>query len=65
MALEKPGYREQLEDITTFFGAKRVLTRNDVVRYTGLNPRTVIKRYFDGDTYRGITTVQLARKLVT
>lgn len=64
MPREREGYREQLEDITTFFGDKRVLNVNDVVRYTGLDYRTVRRRY-NIDASQGITTVQLARRLVS
>jgi hypothetical protein len=62
MPRELEGYREQLEDIMSVFAPKRVLSVSDVVRYTGLNYRTVVKRYSIDEN--GITTVQLARLLV-
>ena len=64
MPREKEGFREQLEDIAAFFGNKHVLSQADVVRYTGLYKRTVAKRY-GIDPEKGITTVQLARKMVS
>lgn len=63
MPREKEGFREQLEDVAAFFKDKRVLSVNDVVRYTGLDYRTVRKRYVLHANL-GVTTVQLARLLV-
>lgn len=61
MPREKECYRDTLEDILTFFGGKRLLTKKDVSLYTGLNYRTVVKRFkFDQNT---ISATVLARKL--
>ncbi|GKH50212.1 hypothetical protein CE91St46_13230 [Eubacteriales bacterium] len=61
MPREKESYRDTLEDILTFFSGKRLLTKKDVALYTGLNYRTVIKRFkFNQNT---IAATVLAREL--
>lgn len=45
MPREKEDYRTILEDILTATGGKRMLTIEDVIRYTGLGRKTVKKRY--------------------
>jgi hypothetical protein len=61
MPKEPEGYREQLEDIHRVFGGKGALTVTEVIRYTGLNKKTVAKRY--GVDRRGITNTQLALRM--
>jgi hypothetical protein len=61
---EKEGYRDQLEDIAKYFGEKRLLTVKDVGQYLGVDPR-VARRRFGIDAKKGITTVELARRLVS
>lgn len=46
MSRELPAYRDNLEDILEFTGGRRLLTLEDVKRYTGLGDnRTVRKRF--------------------
>lgn len=61
MPMEKEAYRDVLEELTTYFHEKRLVTVSDVVRYSGLNRRTVMKRFPFKDGY--ISIVVLARKL--
>lgn len=61
MAREKEAYRDTLEDILTFFDGKRVLRPFEVAKYTGLDPRTVRKRYPFKDGFIGAAV--LAREL--
>lgn len=62
MPREKPAFRDNLEDILTFFGGRRMLTITDVREYTGLMDVRTIKRHFP---FRGnmISAVTLARCL--
>jgi hypothetical protein len=60
---EPEGYREQLEDLNTYFDGKRLLTVSDVEKYTGRERRYVIKRFGIKNPKDGITTVQLALRL--
>lgn len=46
MPRERPAYRDNLEDILSFTGGKRMLTTADVRRYTGLVDIRTIKRHF-------------------
>lgn len=46
MPRERPAYRDNLEDILSFTGGKRILTINDVRQYTGLVNSRTIKRHF-------------------
>lgn len=41
MARELPTYRDELEEILRFFDNKRVLTKEDVKRYTGRGDKWV------------------------
>ena len=61
MAREMEGYRDQLEDILTFFDGRRLLTVTDVAKYLGRERRCVQARFGIGPD--GITAVGLARKL--
>lgn len=58
MSRENEFYRDTLADIVEVCG-KHVLTTSDVVRYTGLCRKTVIKRYGKGE----IPATVLARLL--
>lgn len=62
MAREHPSYRDQLEDILTFFQGKRVLTMKDVLLYTSRS-REWCKAYLD-ISKGGVSACVLARKLV-
>ena len=53
------GYREALEDILRFTDGKRLLTKTDVGRYLGIDPRTAEKRFGIGKG--GIFATDLAR----
>ena len=58
---EKADYRDNLEELTRYFGNKRLLTIKDVSEYCGRTWSYVKKTYeIDKD---GITTVSLARKM--
>ena len=60
MSRERPGYRDNLQDILEFFDGRRLLTVADVKTYTGLTDyRTIKSRFpFNG---RYISAVTLAR----
>lgn len=58
---EKEDYRDNLEEITRFFGPKRLLTIQDVADYTGRS-REFVSKNFDIPKL-GITTASLARRL--
>jgi hypothetical protein len=60
---EPEGYREQLEDVMSFFGQKRLLTVSDICRYLDRDRSYVIKRFDIKNPKDGITTVQLALRL--
>lgn len=62
MSRESETYRDNLEQLTEFFGGKRVLSLSDVVRYTGRDRRTV-KRLYQVVPSSGITTATLARRM--
>ena len=62
MSREKEAYRDNLELIMDMFPGKRVLTINDVVRYTGKNYRTV-KKLFPFIDGLGISVATFARIL--
>ena len=53
------GYREALEDILRFTDGKRLLTKKDVGKYLGIDPRTAEKRFSIGKD--GIFATDLAR----
>ena len=61
MPREKEAFRDNLEDILTYFNGKRMLRQIEVVRYTGLDPKTVRKRFSFKDGF--ISAVVLAREL--
>ncbi|WP_143162355.1 hypothetical protein [Sporobacter termitidis] len=63
MPREKEGYRDQLADISAFFGERRLLMISDVIRYLGRDRDYVIKRLGISHPKDGITTVELARRL--
>ena len=58
---EKPDYRDNLEDILSFFDGARMLTGLQVAKYTGLCFNTVKKRYPFKDGF--ISAPTLARCL--
>jgi hypothetical protein len=64
MPREKEGYRDQLEQITAYFGERRLLSIADLEKYLGRERRYVIKRLGIANPKDGITTVELARRLV-
>ena len=66
MAREKEGYRDTLAELNRIFPEKNLLSLPDVVRYTGLDRRTVMARYgkkFTGEKYKSkfINKTDLAR----
>lgn len=61
MPRENDAYRDHLEEIKKHFVAKRVLSISDVARYTGLDRKTVVRRY--GITKNGVSVEKLARLL--
>ena len=61
MGRELDGYRDQLEDILTFFDGRRLLTVTDVAIYLGRQRNCVRERFGIGK--EGITAPMLARKL--
>ena len=54
-------YRDNLEELTKFFGKKRLLTAQDVADYTGRTRRFVTEIYQIPKS--GITTATLARRM--
>jgi len=65
MSREKESYRDNLEQLTSYFGKRRLLTLAlltlaDVAEYTNRDPRTVRKK-FNIDPKKGITTAAFAR----
>ena len=67
MPREKEGYRDQLESILQAFPNGEVLSVLDVCKYTGLDHRTVAKRYpfsIGLDGKKTITRTMLARSMV-
>lgn len=61
MARETDSYRDILADLYEFFGDKRLLTKHEVSRYLGKDPRTVEKVFGIGPV--GIMAPKLARML--
>lgn len=61
MARETDSYRDILADLYEFFGDKRLLTKHEVSRYLGKDPRTVEKVFGIGQA--GIMAPKLARML--
>lgn len=62
MSRELPGYRENLEDILSFTGGKRLLSVGDLCRYTGITDHRTAKRHFPVENGY-ISAVVLARCL--
>lgn len=62
MSRELPGYRENLEDILSFTGGKRLLTVGDLCRYTGMADQRTAKRHFPVE-HGYISAATLARCL--
>lgn len=46
MSREKAAYRQNLEDILTFTGGRRMLSIQDVRQYTGFKDNRSVKRRF-------------------
>ena len=46
MSREKAAYRQNLEDILTFTGGRRLLSMSDVRQYTGLKDNRSVKKHF-------------------
>lgn len=63
MPRERPAYRDNLQDILEFTGGKRLLTVDDVRRYTGLKDCRTIKRRFPYFSQGAIAAATLARCL--
>lgn len=63
MPREKPTYRLELEELTRYFGPRRILTVTDVANYTGRS-RNWCREHL-GCSYDGMTVVQLAHALTT
>lgn len=61
MPREKETYRDNLEELTKYFGSKRLLTIQDVADYTGRS-RDFVTKNFEIPKI-GITTASLARRL--
>ena len=61
MAKEANSYRDILEDLHEHFGGKGMLTKGEVARYLGRDPKTVTK--WLGIGKNGISTPKLARML--
>jgi len=62
MSREKENYRDELEQLNSFFPDKRVLFASDVARYTGRDPRWC-KKVYGIQPSQGITIVALAKLL--
>jgi hypothetical protein len=61
MAREKEGYRDNLERIKEVFTDKEMLSISDVVRFTGMCYRSVMKRFTFKNKY--ISVADLARQM--
>jgi hypothetical protein len=62
MPREKANFRDELEQINTFFPTKRILNVTDVAWYTGKTWHWCKKTY-NIDPKKGITNVALAKLL--
>lgn len=62
MPREPYAYRDNLEDLLSFFGGKRLLTIKDVAQYTGRTEKWCKKR-FQIDPSKRISVPTLARML--
>lgn len=62
MARELPTYRDELEQVLSFFEGKRVLTRTDVMKYTGKGEKWVKSHI---GTQKEISAVSLAHTLAS
>lgn len=58
---ENAYYRDNLEELLKFFNGKRLLSIADIILYTGLDRRTIKKRFAVGS--EGISIATFARKL--
>ena len=58
---ENAHYRDNLEDLLKFLNGKRILSISDITQYTGLDRRTIKKRF--GVSSEGISIATFARKL--
>lgn len=59
---EKKGFRDNVERIKAMFPDKELLTKSDVVRFCGINYRTVVKMFpFTKQGFISVAT--LAREL--
>ena len=45
MSNEKAAYRLNLERLIEVFPDKELLTQKDVAKFTGMNPKTVVKHF--------------------
>lgn len=64
MAREPIAYRDNLEDLIAYFEGRRVLTIEEVARYTGRDKRWCKTRFFSNlDAKKGISVPTLARML--
>lgn len=61
MALEHPAYRDNLERVCNAFPDKEMLTVSEVSRFTGLDRKTVRKRFSMRQWY--ISVACLARQM--
>lgn len=64
MPREKEGFRDQFQDVSEYFKDKRLLKVADVAKYLKVDARTA-KARCGIDPKKGITTVELARRLVS
>lgn len=62
MPREPYAYRDNLEDLLSFFGGKRILSIKDVAAYTGRNEKWC-KQRFRIEAKKGISVPTLARML--
>jgi hypothetical protein len=62
VAKEREGYRENYEMLLEMFPGKIILTRQEVAKAFGIDPRTASKRYQIGAD-NSISIASLARQL--
>lgn len=60
MSRERTGYRENLQDILEFTGGRRLLTYEDVKKYTGLGDNRTVRRRFPHFVNNTISAATLA-----
>lgn len=61
MSLEKPAYRDNLEQLNLYFPNKNLLGYKDLILFTGLSRNAIIRRFKLKDGY--ISKATLAREL--